>query len=244
MGIARGLAAPFRGAAFIARHRLWGYLVAPLLLNAAVAVGAGWSGLHLVRRLLGPGWLSGPSTLAQVASFLLSALVGVLVFIVVQPLVSAPFVDLLTERSEAVVKGHAPSPGMLSSLLRSIGHGLLKLVLYAGALAVTLGLGALTGFPAVFGAALYGAFLAYDGFDYPLARRGVSFFGKWRYLLLHPGQTVGYCCGASLLYFVPLAALVAPSFSAVGATLAYLDTEVAPDARRPGRDDDERKQAE
>jgi uncharacterized protein involved in cysteine biosynthesis len=98
-------------------------------------------------------------------------------------------------------------------------------MLYLLALAITLGLGALTGLGGLLGAALYALFLAFDGFDYPLARRGLSFWGKWRYLLSQPGQTLGYCVGASLLYLVPLMALLAPGFAAVGATLAYLETE-------------------
>jgi uncharacterized protein involved in cysteine biosynthesis len=73
------------------------------------------------------------------------------------------------------------------------------------------------------GLALYAIFLAFDGFDYPLSRRGISFGGKWRYLARHPAQTLGYCAGASALYLVPLAAIVAPSFAAVGATLVYLE---------------------
>ena len=76
--------------------------------------------------------------------------------------------------------------------------------------------------------ALGALFLAYDGFDYPLARRGTWDFGaKWAYLARHPGLTLGYGLGATLLYLVPLAFVVAPPFAAVGATLAFLDDETA-----------------
>ena len=55
-------------------------------------------------------------------------------------------------------------------------HGLLKLVLYGIALVVGLGLTAVTGgLGSLIGIALGGLSLAYDGFDYPLARRGASF---------------------------------------------------------------------
>jgi uncharacterized protein involved in cysteine biosynthesis len=86
---------------------------------------------------------------------------------------------------------------------------------------------ALTAFTGIGGglaAVVSSLLLAYDAFDFPLARRGASFGGKWKYLLLHPGQTVGYCVGATLLYLVPLAILIAPAFAAVGATLAFLDS--------------------
>jgi hypothetical protein len=42
---------------------------------------------------------------------------------------------------------------------------------------------------------------------------------------------LGYCLGASLLYLIPLLALLAPGFAAVGATLIYLEGE----ARDAGR---------
>jgi uncharacterized protein involved in cysteine biosynthesis len=94
----------------------------------------------------------------------------------------------------------------------------------------------LTGVGGGIGALLSALLLAYDGFDYPLARRGAGFGAKWRYLLLHPGQTLGYCVGATLLYLIPPALVVAPAFAAAGATLAFLDTDTdtAPGARDAG----------
>ena len=67
--------------------------------------------------------------------------------------------------------------------------------------------------------------LAYDGFDYPLARRGATFGAKWAFLASHPGLTAGYGLGATVLYLIPLAVFVASPFAAVGATLAYIDLE-------------------
>jgi len=67
--------------------------------------------------------------------------------------------------------------------------------------------------------------LAYDGFDFPLSRRGASFGAKWRFLVLHPGVTIGYGLATTVLYLVPLALVVAPAISSVGATLVYLDVQ-------------------
>jgi uncharacterized protein involved in cysteine biosynthesis len=88
------------------------------------------------------------------------------------------------------------------------------------------------GIGALVGVALGGVFLAYDGFDFPLSRRGASFGGKWSYLALHPGLTLGYGLGATVLYLIPLAFVVAPPFTAVGATLAYLDEETRAEAQK------------
>ena len=52
------------------------------------------------------------------------------------------------------------------------------MMLYLLALAIALGLGALTGPGRRPGGSLYALFLAFDGFDYPLARRGLSFSGN------------------------------------------------------------------
>jgi CysZ protein len=224
MQIVRGFVAPFRGALFVARHGLWGYLVAPLLLNLVLVVAGGWVGARYSAQWFDLGGGGAGDLAAQVVIWIVVAIIALLVFLVLQPVVAGPFVDLLSEKCERLERGHAPSPGLLRSMAEAAGHGLLKSCLYGVALVFTVVAGALTGVGAVLGGVLYAIFIAFDAFDYPLARRNVSFSGKWRYLLSRPGQTVGYCCGAVLLYLVPLAAVVAPAFAAVGATLLYLDS--------------------
>jgi uncharacterized protein involved in cysteine biosynthesis len=193
-----------------------------MALNLVLAVGAAWAGGTLARRLV-PGTAS--AWVIDVASILVAALVAVGVFIAFQPLVSAPFVDALTERTEILVRGGHPRVGFFRAALDSLWHGGLKTALYLVGLGLTLALSLLTGVGGLAGAALTALFLAFDGFDYPLARREVGFASKWGFLARNPGLTVGYAAGATLLYLVPLAILVAPSFAAVGATLAFLDAE-------------------
>jgi uncharacterized protein involved in cysteine biosynthesis len=234
MGLFRGLWAPFRAVAFVAQHRLWHYLLLPLVLNLALLVGTIALGVHVGRRWLGPSALAA-SLPATIGLWVIAAVLGLIFFVVAQPLVSAPFVDALTEKVEIIVRGGHPRVGFWSSVWTAILHGALKMVCYAAALVLVWAIAAVTaGVGGVLGAALSAILLAYDGFDYPLARRNAGFAGKWRYLLLHPGQTLGYCVGATLLYLVPPAIVVAPAFAAVGATLAFLDTaqtETAPEDR-------------
>src|SRR6266542_1470498 len=175
MGLVRGLVAPFRGIAFIARRGLWGYLVLPLVLNAGLAALSVWLGFRLVREKLGPEWLASSPAVAGIIVIVLAGLAGLLFFVVLQPVVGAPFVDLLSEKTERVLRGHVPSVGFVRSAALAVFHGLLKAVLYGFALAVVLLLGAISGVGGGLGVALYAIFLAFDGFDYPLSRRGVPF---------------------------------------------------------------------
>ena len=214
----------------MARHGLWHYLLLPVLVNAALITGAVLLGVHVVRRWVGTGGMAS-SLPVSVGIWVLAAVLGLVFFVIAQPVVSAPFVDALTEKAETLVRGQHPRGGFWRSAWKALLHGVLKMLCYLTALVLVWALTMLTGIGGGVGALLSAVLLAYDGFDYPLARRGAGFGGKWRYLLLHPGQTLGYCVGATLLYLIPPAILVAPAFAGVGATLAFLDTDTAPGSR-------------
>jgi len=148
------------------------------------------------------------------------------------------FADRLCGRVEKLERGIAPEAPFFASTAQAIVHGLLKLVLYAIALVTGLALTAVTGIGSLVGLGLAALFLAYDGFDYPLARRGATFGAKWAYLVRHPVQTIGFGAGSTLLYLIPFAFLVAPPFAAVGATLVFLEAEArsGKDGKTPGQD--------
>jgi uncharacterized protein involved in cysteine biosynthesis len=232
VGFLRGFLAPFRGGAYVAHHGLWKYLLLPVMLGAAVAgaaavlVGRYWRAEPWMADLLEKS-----PALGWIALVVFTGLGAVVLFLVVQPLFVSVFVDRLSERVERDVRGAAPVAPLLASTGRALVHALLKLSLYGVALAVALLLTALTGVGSFVGVGLAALFLAYDGFDYPLARRSASFGAKWSYLARHPLQTIGFAIGATLLYLIPLALFVAPAFAAVGATLAFLDAESAEKTR-------------
>jgi len=234
VGFFRGFLAPFRGAAFISRQRLWRYLVVPILVNVALGVGAMVAAARFFREELAQQLSSSP-VIGGIFLFVMTVLGGIVLFLVAQPLLNAIFCDRLSEVVEKRVRGSAPAVPFLASTGRAIVHGLLKLVLYGIALVVGLALTAVTGIGSLAGVALAALFLAYDGFDYPLSRRGASFGAKWGYLARNPAQTIGYGAGATLLYLVPLAMFVAPSFTAVGATLAYLEGEAKVEAKNAAK---------
>jgi uncharacterized protein involved in cysteine biosynthesis len=225
VGFFRGFFAPFRGGVFVLRGQYGRYLVLPLILSVTLAVAA-MIGAHQY-------WLKDMGTALADPSFFDSLILGVktivfgvLLFLVAQPLLLAVFADRLSERVERDVVGIAPTAPFVSSTGKAITHGLLKLVFYALALAIGAVLWVvIPGLGSLLALCLGGLSLAYDGFDYPLARRNVSFGAKWAYLAKHPGMTIGYGIGATIFYLIPFAIFVAPPMAAVGATLAFIDTE-------------------
>ena len=207
------------------RHPLKRFLLVPFVLSVALAI----TTMMAARRYWGQELASMVSTTPVLGNFFLGIMTvvgGVVLFLIAQPLLLAVFSDQLSERVERDVLGKAETVPFLTSTGRALVHGLLKLVLYGIALVVGLGLTAVTGgLGSLIGIALGGLSLAYDGFDYPLARRGASFGAKWAFLARHPGLTLGYGIGATVLYLIPFAVFVASPFAAAGATLAYIDTE-------------------
>lgn len=224
MGFFRGFLAPFRGGVYVARHRLWPYLLLPMVLDLALGAATMFASARYWHEELTSTLTTSP-VIGWIFLAVMTVLGGVVLFLVAQPLLLAVFADRLSERVERSVRGTAPAVPFIASTGRALVHGLLKLVLYGLALVVGLGLTAVSGIGSLVGVGLGALFLAYDGFDYPLSRRGASFGKKWAYLARHPAQTLGFGLGATLLYLIPLAVFVAPPFVAAGATLVFLEAE-------------------
>jgi CysZ protein len=225
VGFFRGLVAPFRGAAYVLRNGYTRYLVLPLIIDAILATATMFAAYHYCKAELGE-WLIHWPWLGGILLVVTTGLVGVVLFLIAQPLLLAAFADTLSERVERDVLGTAATVPFVSSVGKSIAHGLLKVVLYGLALAISAVLFAVTGGPGVVvGLALGGLSMAYDGFDYPLARRNASFGAKWAYLARNPGLTIGYGIGTWVFYLIPFVVFVAPPVVAAGATLAFIDTE-------------------
>ena len=209
---------------------MWRYLFVPLFLNVALAVGTLSMAAMYWRQELADHLQAAP----VIGGILLAAITlvgGAVLFIVLQPVLGAIFNDRLSAKVEHRVRGSAPAAPFVTSTAQALAHGLLKLVMYGVALLVGLALTAVTGVGSLIGVGLGAIFLAYDGFDYPLSRRGKSFGAKWGYLLRHPAQTIGYGLGATVLYLVPLAFIAAPPFAAAGATLVFLDADARAEAK-------------
>jgi CysZ protein len=160
---------------------------------------------------------------------------GYVGFVVLLSLACAPFCSALSDRVECYATGR-PIPkralgATLYEALRGIGHALLRLGIYV-VISVPLYLLGVVVPPAspVFaglGMLVTTYFLAYDFFDYPLSSRERGFGEKWRYVMAHQAESLGFGAMVGLLLAVPaLNVLVAP-FAAVGAALLYVDLERA-----------------
>jgi CysZ protein len=112
----------------------------------------------------------------RVLAFLMAAAVFVISFVFVGTVLSAPFLDLLSERTEAILQGRTSDqafrlPQLLHNVLRSAGH----VPLIIGILALTCPVNLLP----VIGHALWlglgWLLLAYDMSSFGMDRRRLSF---------------------------------------------------------------------
>jgi CysZ protein len=236
-----------RGLAFLQAHRrLWRWVIAPAVVTAVLAtalvvtvaatvehlVASVVSGLpHWAASLLGAG-LTVVVTIALAAG-------AIILFVTLAGLLAGPFCELLSEATEAELTG-SPGPrfslpSFLHELLVGISHSLRRLV---AALFGMLLLFALSVVPVAgsLAAIAIGAWLsctgtAYDCYDAVLARRGLAYRDKLRFLSAHRGRSLGLGVVITALMMVPGVNLIALGIGAVGATLAAHDLETAGRAR-------------
>jgi len=232
-GFAGGFAAPFAAIGFLlARPRLWGYLFAPLVLNACLTAGVLYYGYARVYRPLTEGQegLQGAAIAIGLALLLLMA--GFLLFMVLSGIVGAPFYDLMAERIERECFRNRPellTPGM--TLAESMLHSLRESLKRWGLALLFLGFALLLGLLPIVGSLLGAAvglvvgafFLVLDAFSYPLDRRGEGLGRKAVYIRRHGAVSAGLALGLLLLYAFACAWLFAPPLSAIAGTRLYCE---------------------
>jgi CysZ protein len=240
---AKGVHDVQRGLAFLRAHRqLWKWVVAPAVVTAAVAialvVAVGSATSHVVASVVGslPHWAASllGAGLTLVVTIAL-ATGAVILFVTLVGLLAGPFCELLSEAAEAELTG-TPGPAFsLGSFLRDlivgVSHSLRRLVAAAFG---TSSLFALSMIPVIgsLAAIAIGAWLsctstAYDCYDAVLARRGLAYRDKLRFLGAHRARSLGLGVTITALMLVPGVNLVALGIGAVGATLAAHDLEAA-----------------
>lgn len=225
---------PIRGGTFLLRHRrLLPLAVAPFLLNAllyAAAVYAffqyynDWFSLIMERPEVWY-WL-GVYYVLRVLAFLMAAAVFVFSFVFVGTVLAAPFLDLLSHRTEVIVQGTGRDQPfqfqqVLLSILRSAGH--------AGLIIGILALAFPLSFLPVVGHALWlglgWLLLAYDMSSFSMDRRAFSFRTKWRLLMSNKAGVIGFGATTFCLTLIPIIGFAMLPAAVVAGTLLFLDLE-------------------
>lgn len=237
----RGVADVQRGARFVlARPRLWVWLAAPAAVALVVLAGVVWLAVAWASPAIDAAAAVLPDAVERVAAGALTvvliallAVAGYFAFFAIAALLSAPFNEMLSEAIEVEITGAPPPPSSLGRLVRDvavgIGHALRRVIKYAATVALLVAVGAVVPVVGAIASAIGGAwvtaqFAAYDAYDAVWARKGWRYADKLAYVRRHRGRALGLGAAIAALMAVPGFNLLALSFGAAGATLAFVST--------------------
>lgn len=231
---AQGFGLPIRGAALLwhtpALRRL---AIVPLMLNCVLYLVA----LTLFFQFYDTGfslfieqpeawyWRIGYYILHGLA-FVIGLAVLVFSFVFVGKALAAPFLDVLSERTELTLRGsptnEAFQPGRwLNDILRSLSHSILILIVLITAFPLSF-------IPVVGSASWLGLgwlLLVYDFTSFALDRRRLTFRQKCRHLLSDRAESLGFGAALFVLLAIPVVNLVSLSVAAVSGTLLVWERE-------------------
>jgi CysZ protein len=232
-GFIAGFVAPFTAIGFLLRRpQLWGYVLAPLILNALLVAGILYYGYIRIYQPLTEGQSGLQGVAIALGLVLLLLLAGGFLFIILAGILGAPFYDFMAERIEREYFRNRPellAPGM--TLLEGIVHSVKDALKRWGLALLFLGLAFLLNFvplagsilAAVAGLVTGGFFLVLDAFSYPLDRRRVLLRGKMTYIRQHREASLGLAVGLLLVYAFACTWLFAPPLSAIAGTRIYCE---------------------
>jgi CysZ protein len=240
----RGFSYPFQSIGILGKNRLWHLSVIP----AVIALGLFIFMLVLGFRLAGPlrdaiwsgdisaaGFLGGLLTALRaslkVIFFLLFAGLSFLLYVMLAPALAAPFLDLISEKTEKALVGSVPTPRGLGGFFRAALFGLgdalriLGLTLAGNLLLMPLNLLPLLGnmLFVLISAVLCWYMLAVEFSGMPANRRYISFSSRLRIMGKNPGVSLGFGLAVQLLLFVPVLNVLLLSMAASGSTMLFLD---------------------
>ena len=233
---AQGFALPIRGAALLWRTpALRRLAIVPLLLNSVLYLialtlffqhyGTGFS--LFVDRPEAWYWLIGYYLLRGVA-FLVGLAVFVFSFVFVGKALATPFLDILSERTELILRGSPTNQAFqlgrwLIDILRSLGHTILILMVLIIAFPLSF-------IPVVGTAAWLGLgwlLLVYEFTSFALDRRRLTFREKCVHILSDRAESLGFGAALFVLLAIPVVNIVGLSVAAVSGTLLVFERENA-----------------
>jgi|GEM_PF-1098326 len=161
--------------------------------------------------------------------FVLVAVFSYFLFTPIGCLISSPFNEFLSARTELMLdpmKKDAEIPFSIEDLGRSLMSELLKLGIMLGIMLFVLFLNIMPAVGSVlsllvglFAAAL---FLAFEYLDYPLSHNGYTFREKIDAVSYNMGLSLGYGTGAAMLLLIPLLNLFCIPACVVGSVRLYI----------------------
>jgi CysZ protein len=231
-----GVTLPIKGGLLLIRHRrLLALALAPLLLNILLYAAAvflfvryydEWFGLLMDRPEVWY-WLT-VYYLLRVLALLVGVAVFIFSFVFVGTVIAAPFLELLSEQTEAILRGGDDQPfrfrQWLIDVTRSVGHAVTVLLILVAALPLSF-------VPVVGHLAWLGlgwVLLAYEFAGFAMDRRRLSFREKWRSTLSDLSGSVGFGAAAFFLMAIPLLGLISLPVAAVAGTMLFLTREDVP----------------
>lgn len=237
----RLLGVPFyviRGAMFIRNNRsLWRFAAGPTVFSALILGGAYMLLYHFYSAFA--GYFEATTWYGRVLVYALLAVMTVALLIVffflftrIASALSAPFNDLISQHTEALVTGAVPeTPFSLAGLLkdsgRSLVHSLRVLGLYLAMVvpALVLLLIPVVGGPlyAVVSALISSYMSAYEYLGYPMDRRRYTWDQKRSFLRARWKTAVGFGLGNVAMASIPLVNIFFIPAAVVGGTLLFLE---------------------
>lgn len=245
-----GLWYPLKALRYISRHKLWPITLVAVLINV-VLLGALlgltlWLAVPLLHdldtwllSLTDAPWLEAllvaVSWIVWVLAVALIVAGNAIVLVMVGQAVAGPFLEMLSERIEAIELGTEPDAFTVGRTLRSIVFGLTDLVwalLFLAAINIPIfliGLVTAVGTPVatVLSFAFTALLLAQEFMTMPLMRRMVSYRDRWRVVWSNKWLAFGFGITTMGIMLVPGLNLVLLPLAAAGGTLAYCDLEVS-----------------
>jgi uncharacterized protein involved in cysteine biosynthesis len=251
-----GMSYPLLGVRLVLTHAAtWPYLVAPVLINAAVFLTAAFVAWHGIALAMGLVWAPGAESgwFVHVAWYATAFLLRALAFLVIgvalyftAGLVAIPFNDRLSEHVETLCLGPYEESFdwrvLLVDVLQSVAHSALSLVLWLGVMAPLFLLqlvpvaGSVLHF--VLGTLVTSLFLAREMMDGCLSRRRMGYGHKLRVIRANGWVALGFGLVAAGMLWVPLLNFALLPMVVAGGALLYCHLEtlgLVPDADGTGR---------
>lgn len=230
-----GLFAIIRAWIFIYRNPgLLRYAIAPLIINVVVFSVMLYFGseylFHLVDTYLVYGdawWWKALEWIAQALAFALMLVIGFFTFTAVGNLIAAPFNDILSEKTEYLLRGSMEDEPfsirlMLKDAGRSLSDEIKKLSIFLGVMLLLL----LIGFIPVVGPPAFGIcsvlltlyFLVVEYTGFVCSRKHIGFKQQRTFIRAHRSQSLGFGIAVMLTLMLPLIQFLTIPLAVVAAT--------------------------